>query len=227
MALILLLETATTTCSVALADNENILAIKEQNERNIHASHITLFIEDVMNSAGKNYKQLDAIAISKGPGSYTGLRIGTSTAKGLCYALDIPLIAINTLQAMAYGLLQKNRYGQDTLLCPMIDARRMEVYTALYDAKLSAVLDTEAKILNESSFDAYLEHHPVVFFGDGAEKSKQLFGDHKNVVYIDFENSAEHLCLPASSKFLYAEFEDVSSFEPFYLKEYMFKAPGK
>lgn len=227
MALILLLETATATCSVALTDNENILAIKEQNERNIHASHITLFIEDVMNSAGKNYKQLDAIAISKGPGSYTGLRIGASTAKGLCYALDIPLIAINTLHAMAYGLLQKHRYSPGTLLCPMIDARRMEVYTALYDTKLLPVLDTQAMILNESSFDVYFEHHPVVFFGDGAEKSKQLFGNHKNAIYTGFENSAVNLNLPASSKFMSAEFEDVSSFEPFYLKDYLVKSPGK
>ena len=138
--LILLLETATTTCSVALAQNGSIIALKEVNERNIHASHITLFIEEVMFAANKKYSNLHAIAISKGPGSYTGLRIGVSTAKGLCYALDIPLIGIDTIEAMASGFTESVNIPNSSLLIPMLDARRMEVYTGIYRNDLSLQL---------------------------------------------------------------------------------------
>ncbi len=127
MSLLLLIETATTSCSVALAQQGQILAIKELNERNIHAEVITVFIEELFNTAGKTYNDLDAVAVSSGPGSYTGLRIGISTAKGLCFALDKPLIAVETMQSMADGMAAKLRSTSNALLCPMIDARRMEV----------------------------------------------------------------------------------------------------
>jgi len=151
--LILLLETATSRCSVALSENGIIIAHKEASERNIHASHITLFIEELMINSGKNYSDLNAVAVSKGPGSYTGLRIGVSTAKGLCYALDIPLLGIETLEAMSAGLLAQNDLQDSDLLVPMIDARRMEVYTGIFDKDLNVHEPVSAKIVDSSSFD--------------------------------------------------------------------------
>src|SRR6476661_4332435 len=150
MALILLLETATSVCSVAVAEDGKLLAIHEESEKNIHATHLTLFIENVMQQAGRSLSDLDAIAVSMGPGSYTGLRIGVSTAKGLCYAMDKPLIGINTLESMAAVIANSST----SLYVPMIDARRMEVYTAVYDADLKEILPTQAMILDEQSFAA-------------------------------------------------------------------------
>ncbi|HYK76106.1 MAG TPA: tRNA (adenosine(37)-N6)-threonylcarbamoyltransferase complex dimerization subunit type 1 TsaB [Daejeonella sp.] len=227
MKLILLIETATTSCSVALAGDDKILALKEVNERNIHASHITLFIEEVMQQAGKSYSELDAVAISKGPGSYTGLRIGVSTAKGLCFALDIPLVAVDTLQAMASGVrFSEADWDADTLFCPMIDARRMEVYTALFDQNLDAVLPTEAKILDEHTFDQYLDQYQIVFFGDGSEKCKALYAERNNVSFTDFQNSAAHLSHLAFQKLEAGQTEDVAYFEPFYLKDFIAGRPA-
>ena len=153
--LILLLETATSSCSVALSENGKIIAVREAKERHIHASHITLFIEELMIQTGKKYSDLKAVAVSKGPGSYTGLRIGVSTAKGLCYALDIPLLGIDTLEAMASGLLSKMEVQQSDLLIPMIDARRMEVYTGIFQKDLKVIEPVNAKIVDASSFDQF------------------------------------------------------------------------
>ena len=222
--LILLIETATTSCSVALAQGPHILAKKELNERNIHASHITLFIDEVMQIAQKSYSDLHAVAISEGPGSYTGLRIGTSTAKGLCFALDIPLIGINTLQAMSAGLLEGNpsfKEDSNILLCPMIDARRMEVYMALFDSNMKVIEPTQAKIIDETSFNQYLSNYTIVFFGDGASKFKPLYQHQKNVVFIDFENTASHLAPLALHKLNKGLIEDVAYFEPYYLKDFI------
>ncbi len=224
--LILQLETATTSCSVALAEDGNVITLKEVNERNIHASHLTLFIDEVMQAAGKKYRDLDAIAVSMGPGSYTGLRIGVSTAKGLCFALDKPLIAINTLAAMAEGLLGKTSLSPSMLLCPMIDARRMEVYTALFDVNLNEVEKTQAKILDEHSFDQYIGTYDLVFFGDGAEKCKKLYEKRPNVTFLDFQNSAIHLSKLALAKLEARQIEDVAYFEPFYLKDFMVIKPN-
>lgn len=224
--LILLLETATTSCSVALCEDGNILAVKELNERNIHASHITLFIEEVMIRTGKKYSDLHAVAISKGPGSYTGLRIGVSTAKGLCYALDIPLIGIDTLQAMAYGLLHQKEISEADLLIPMIDARRMEVYTGIFQTDLKVVEPVNAKIIDSFSFDAYVGKG-LIMFGDGAYKFEELFSDRLNIKFIDFENSATHLSHLASQKLLRGETENLAYFEPFYLKDFLPGKPGK
>jgi tRNA threonylcarbamoyladenosine biosynthesis protein TsaB len=226
--LILLLETATSSCSVAIAENGTILACKELNEQNIHASYITIFIDEVMKSAGKNYSDLNAVAVSKGPGSYTGLRIGVSTAKGLCFALVIPLISVNTLEAMADGARKiVENQGTELLFCPMIDARRMEVYTALYSVNLDEIEKVKALILDENSFLEYLEKSRMVFFGDGAEKCKSLYAKHANAIFIDFENSASHLNHLALQKFNDKAFEDVAYFEPFYLKDFVATVSSK
>jgi tRNA threonylcarbamoyladenosine biosynthesis protein TsaB len=224
--LILLLETATTTCSVALAENGRIIALKEVNERNIHASYITLFIEEVMLAAEKKYSDLQAIAISKGPGSYTGLRIGVSTAKGLCYALDIPLIGVNTIEAMASGLIESVYIPDSGILIPMLDARRMEVYTGIYRKDLSVIEPVSAKIVDIDSFSEYNDQE-LFLFGDGAAKFKGLFSDQPNIHFIDFSASASHLNSLALKNSTNKEFENLAYFEPFYLKDFLFTIPKK
>ena len=220
--LILHIETATTMCSVALSAGIEILAFKELNERNIHASQITLFIDEVMKKADKNYADLNAIAVSKGPGSYTGLRIGVSTAKGLCYALDIPLIAVDTLEAMAIGILQYNpEISPNSWLCPMIDARRMEVYTAIFDTNLKLLADVSAKILDEHTFDQFFAEKKLIFFGDGAAKSRQLYLNQSNYLFLEFECSAAHMIPLAVNKYQSVQFENTAYFEPFYLKDFI------
>lgn len=224
--LILLLETATTTCSVALAHNGSILALKEVNERNIHASHITLFIEEVMHTAKKKYSDLQAVAISKGPGSYTGLRIGVSTAKGLCYALDIPLIGIDTIEAMASGFTESVNISNSSLLIPMLDARRMEVYTGIYRNDLSVVESVSAKIVDKDSFNEY-DGEELFLFGDGADKFRELFADQPSINFIDFATSASHLNALALKKFRDSDFENLAYFEPFYLKDFLLTTSKK
>jgi tRNA threonylcarbamoyladenosine biosynthesis protein TsaB len=224
MSLILQIETATTSCSVALASNASVLAVKELNARNIHAEVITLYIEEVMAAAGKKLGELDAVAVSCGPGSYTGLRIGVSTAKGLCFALDKPLIAVNTLAAMAKGFIDQQRGNVDDglLLCPMIDARRMEVFTAVYDGSGNEVKPTSAEIIDENSFSDLLDKSRMIFFGDGAGKCREALGSNPNAVIVDdFINSAVYLTKPALQKFQDKQFEDVAYFEPFYLKDFI------
>ena len=218
--LILLIETSTTSCSVALSEGPRVIAQKEANERNIHASHITLFIQEVMKIAGKEYSDLNAIAVSKGPGSYTGLRIGVSTSKGLCYALDIPLISVNTLQSMAAGLKTAEEIPASAYLIPMIDARRMEVYTAIYKTDFTIVEDVNAKIIDQSSFMEYRTDE-LILFGDGAEKFRELFSQRLNISFRDFQNSAAHLAPLAHKKFVNGEIEDMAYFEPFYLKDFV------
>ena len=223
MALILQIETATQTCSVALAQDSVLLDVLEKTERNIHAGVITVFIKELMQKAGKQFSDLDAIAVSMGPGSYTGLRIGASTAKGLCYALDIPLIAVNTLEAMASGFMSNCfSVNPQTVFCPMIDARRMEVYCAVYNHQHELVSETEAKIIDNQSFSDLLYQYIVYFFGDGAAKCEDILGKHLNArVIYDFENSASHLTSLAFDKFKNKQFEDVAYFEPFYLKDFI------
>jgi len=222
MALILQIETATTSCSVAIATDGVVLASKEVNERNIHAEVITRFIEYVINEADVTYQQLDAIAVSCGPGSYTGLRIGISTAKGLCYALNKPLIAIETLVSMCSGAKANKIYNNDMLLCPMIDARRMEVFTAVFKSAGDKIKETSALIINENSFSDLLENNRVLFFGDGAEKCQPVLNSNPNAIFLTgFVNSAVYLSERALEKFLNKEFEDVAYFEPYYLKEFI------
>lgn len=224
--LILLVETATSTCSVALSENGNVIAVKEVNERNVHASHITLFIQEVMQQAGKQFADLNAVAISKGPGSYTGLRIGVSTAKGLCYALDIPLIGVDTVEAMASGLLAQQLIPDGGLLVPMIDARRMEVYTGIFEKDLTPVESVSAKIVDEGSFAEFGDRE-LYLFGDGADKFKELFAAYHNIHFVDFVNSASNLNVLALKKFQNDEKENLAYFEPFYLKDFLVTQPRK
>ncbi len=224
MSLILQIETATASCSVALARGGMILAFKQVNERNMHAEVITQFIDELIISAGVHYHELDAIAVSCGPGSYTGLRIGVSTAKGLCFALDKPLIAIETLEAMAFGVINSNEYALDsnTLLCPMIDARRMEVFTTVFNANGHKIEPTSAAIIDENSFTELLINNKILFFGDGAEKCRSILSINANALFLPgFVNSAVYLTQKAFEKFRNKEFEDTAYFEPYYLKDFI------
>jgi tRNA threonylcarbamoyladenosine biosynthesis protein TsaB len=228
MALILHIETATQVCSVALSANGSIIQIRETRDKNSHSSTITVFIEEIMKAAGMPFSALDAVAVSMGPGSYTGLRIGVSTAKGICYAIDKPLIAVGTLQSMAAGmkiekeLLETGIPFKQVLLCPMIDARRMEVYNGLFDTDLKPVREIRAEIITESSFSADLEQHHIWFFGDGAEKCNSLIGSHPHAHFIDdFQLSASYMISLTEEKFKRSEFEDVVYFEPCYLKDFI------
>lgn len=226
MATILQIETATQVCSAAVSQNGKTIALKEQMASNIHAGSLTLFIQEVMGLAGLQYKDLDAVAVSKGPGSYTGLRIGVSTAKGLCYALDKPLIAIDTLQMMAEGFVARHE-AYDGIVCSMIDARRMEVYTAIYDHNLLLTTPVTAKIIDEQSFQEELSSGKVTFIGDGAEKCKAVL-QHENAVFeTENFNSAANMSKLANAAFEAADFVDVAYFEPFYLKDFVVTTPKK
>ena len=220
--MLLQIETATTVCSVALAKDGEVVAFKQVDERNKHAEVITVFTDELIAKGGFTYACIDAIAVSCGPGSYTGLRIGISTAKGLCYALDKPLIAIETLEAMAWGAISEAKPAADVILCPMIDARRMEVYTALFNAKGERIKPTAAEIIDENSFAHLLQNHKVLFFGDGAEKCREIIGNSPNALFLTgFINSATHLTKKAAEKFILKDFEDVAYFEPYYLKDFI------
>jgi tRNA threonylcarbamoyladenosine biosynthesis protein TsaB len=224
MALILNIETATQVCSVCLTDGESVLSVRESHEKNIHAAKVTVFSEEVLQEAGKEMKDLEAIAVSMGPGSYTGLRIGVSAAKGFCFALDIPLIAVPTLQSMALGAFNMIR-ETDVLYAPMIDARRMEVYTALFDHHNKEVRKTEALIIDGSSFDDQLQSSSICFFGDGAEKCKEVLLP-RGMKYIDnVHPSAINMAMLSLKKFNAAEFEDLAYFEPYYLKDFIAGKP--
>ena len=232
MTLILNIETATPVCSVALCLDGEIVAKKESHKHNSHSSLLTVFIEEIFKEVIFELKLLDAIAVSKGPGSYTGLRIGVSTSKGLCYTLDKPLISINTLKAMANGLskflkLSKSTlFQQNTLLCPMIDARRMEVYSAIFDLSINEIRETKAEIIDENSFEDFLKEKQLIFFGDGAAKCKEVLSNNRNAKFIDnFYPSAEFMAEISDEKFKNNNFEDVAYFEPFYLKDFIAGKP--
>jgi tRNA threonylcarbamoyladenosine biosynthesis protein TsaB len=252
MGLILCIETATEVCSVALAQDQTLLGIKESSALNIHSAILTVFIDEIIKSSGFGMGDLDAIAVSMGPGSYTGLRIGVATAKGLCYALNKPLIAIPTLQAMAAGMndnLQmtndksfdkiKNPESQNRnpkseilnpksqiLFCPMIDARRMEVYNAVFDQDGKEVREVRAEIIDEYSFLEFLSDHVVVFGGEGADKCKPLLGDHPNALFIYGSKASSRFMIGlAYEKFRLHQFENLAYFEPFYLKDFVAGKP--
>ncbi len=228
MSLILGIETATKMCSVAISRDGVLLALKETGGEYSHSENLNHFIELVCKEAKIELSEIDAIAVSKGPGSYTGLRIGVSSAKGLCYGLEKPLIAVDTLKALVLAVINSNSFERTTLFCPMIDARRMEVYTALYNSKLEMVEPISAKIIDEQSFVDVLEKNQVVFFGDGAEKCKTLLSQYTNAVFIDnVEPSAKFVNQLATEKFNKQQFENVAYFEPYYLKEFLATTPKK
>ena len=226
--MILCLETSTSVCSVALNESCCTLALRESEKQNAHSEKITTFIKEVMDTAGIDYPQLDAVAVSKGPGSYTGLRIGVSTAKGICYAADLPLMAVDTLEAMAYGMKEKlgSQIAEGDLLIPMIDARRMEVYAAVFDTQLNRIQDTAALVIDENSFADLRKEHHIWLFGDGAPKLIQLFENQHNTSIIDgFKPSAAFMRPLAERALLNKDFVDVAYFEPFYLKDFIAGKP--
>ena len=226
--MILCLETATPVCSVALNESCCTIALRETEGQNAHSEKITNFIREVMEVAEIDYKQLDAVAVSKGPGSYTGLRIGVSTAKGICYAANLPLMAIDTLEAMAYGMKAKlgSQITDNDLLIPMIDARRMEVYAAIFDANLNKINDTAALVINENSFEELLKEHRLWLFGDGAPKLKKVFENQPNISILDGFKPSAAFMLPLADKALREhDFVDVAYFEPFYLKDFIAGKP--
>ena len=224
--MILCLETSTAVCSVSLVDKGNVVALRESLDGQNHAEKITVFIDEVMKEAGVAYKDLDAVATSMGPGSYTGLRIGVSAAKGLCYAMEKPLIAIDTLAAMAEGFIGQrttdNGQQLTSVLCPMIDARRMEVYTAFFNEKLERISDTEALIVDENSFMELKQNNHLYLFGDGADKLASLFENEANITVVEkFHCSASYMAKLAEDAFNNKQFVDVAYFEPFYLKNFV------
>jgi tRNA threonylcarbamoyladenosine biosynthesis protein TsaB len=225
MALIVHIETATKICSVALSQDTKIIAIRESNILNSHSSLITNFVDEVFKETGKSLKELDAVSVSMGPGSYTGLRIGVSTAKGLCYSLEKPLIAVSTLKAMANGFVNIGNYTP-SLFCPMIDARRMEVYCGFFDNLLNTIIPVSAEIIDENSFADLLSNNSIYFFGDGAEKCKSALSNNKNIFFDgDFNTSSKYLISLAEEKFRKKEFENIAYFEPFYLKDFLAGKP--
>jgi tRNA threonylcarbamoyladenosine biosynthesis protein TsaB len=215
--IILNLETTTKNCSVAVSVDGELLELKEINEGSYaHAEFLNPFIDEILQTAGLKFSDISAVAISKGPGSYTGLRIGVSAAKGLCFALDIPLIAIETLEILAKSIPILQGF-----IVPILDARRMEVYRAVYDSKYKIISPTDAIVISTDTLDALLEKGEVHFVGDAVEKCKPLI-QHPNAVF--HENtfpSAKDLCLPAYQRFLNNTFEDVAYFEPYYLKDFI------
>ena len=217
MTYILNIETATKNCSVSLANDGEIVVFKELNDEGFsHAEKLHEFIKEVVLEAGIELSDLKAIAVSKGPGSYTGLRIGVSAAKGLCFALNIPLISVNTLQSLSQTISIKAGY-----IIPLLDARRMEVYSSVYNEKYENCREVLAEIITENSFETYLEKDKVYFLGDGAEKCKE-FIQHPNAVYMDDKfPSAKEMCMLSYVKYKKNDIEDVAYFEPFYLKDFV------
>ena len=217
MAYILNIETSTTNCSVALSKNGVVLGIKEDNSSEYsHAERLHVYIDEVLQIAKVSIDQLEAIAISKGPGSYTGLRIGVSAAKGLCYALSLPLISVPTLEALAHQI-----EAPKGPIIAMLDARRQEVYSAIFDNHFSELRSTQAEVLTSESYDELLELSPVYFIGNGVAKTKDII-THKNAQFIEDKlPSAQQMCALAYDKFKSNTFEDVAYFEPFYLKDFI------
>lgn len=224
--LLLSIETSTKVCSVALHEEDKPIAVQDLLIEKSHASLLTVMIHNLFENTGRKPDQLSAVALSMGPGSYTGLRIGTSTAKGICYALDIPLIAINSLKAMAYQV--KNYNIMQFHLCPMFDARRMEIYCMLLDAEMNIIQPAHSRTIDENSFDNELSVHEIIFFGDGMPKSKNLLVQNRNAYFI--ENVipvADTIGFLGLQKLKNREFENTETFEPYYLKEYVTTRPKK
>ena len=221
-----MIETATEVCSVALAFDGRLISLRETDKGNSHSANVAVFIDEVLKEVKKTPKDLDAVAVSKGPGSYTGLRIGVSSAKGLSYGLGIPLISIETLKAMTYGVLKNNIIDKNALFCPMIDARRMEVYSAFYNANLLQIREVQADIVDETTYLEYLEKYSIYFFGNGSEKCKDILLQHSNAHFIeDIHLSSTYMIELAEEKYKQQEFENAAYFEPFYLKDFIAAKP--
>ena len=218
MSKILNIETSTTVCSVSISEDGACKCFRENFNGNNHSELIGVFVQEALAESGFQPKDLDAVALSIGPGSYTGLRIGTSFAKGLCYGSDLKLITIPTLKIIAQNAKEKYNIESDALLCPMIDARRMEVYNCIYDANLNQVRETQPEIINENSFAEILKDKKIYFFGNGAEKCKP-FITHENAIFLsEVYPLATSMVTLSQAAFEIEDFADVAYFEPFYLK---------
>lgn len=228
MALLLHIETSDKLCSAALSDNDRLIALKSGQGERAHASMLTVIINELIKENGISSESLDAVSVSMGPGSYTGLRIGVSAAKGMCYALGKPLIAVNTLLAMASGMIEAVAGMDDKiLLCPMIDARRMEVYNAVYNSGLNEVVSTRATIVDETTFSELLKSSKIIFAGSGAEKCKSVIGT-ANAIYLDNFNCQASFLVPLASRmFDEKKFVDTAYFEPYYLKDFIATTASK
>ena len=222
MATILNIETATKNCSVSISTNGELLALRELNDGNYsHGENLHVFIEELIKETNISFQDFDAIAVSKGPGSFTGLRIGVSSAKGFCFSLDKPLISIPTLASLAKTIVVK----KDSVIVPLLDARRMEVYSSVFNNDYENIRKTQAEIIVENSFLSYLEKSKVYFLGDGAEKCKDII-THENAIFLDgYFPSAKQMAALSYEKFQNSDFEDVAYFEPFYLKDFLITKP--
>ncbi len=229
--MVICIETATNLCSVALISSAEVISLKESNDLKSHASMLTVFIDEALKENGISARDLEAIAVGKGPGSYTGLRIGVSVAKGIAYAASIPLVAVGTTLSMFWGMAGRieeiTSDRENTLFCPMIDARRMEVYNAIYDSHGNTEKEISADIIREDSFADIPESKKIIFFGNGAAKCKEVI-KRKNVYFQDdFRISASHMLKPVYQAIDNRHFEDVAYFEPFYLKDFITSIPRK
>lgn len=230
MALILNIETATEVCSVALSQDNSLVDFKENTEGKSHASLLTLFIDDVLKQNNVTPSQLDTVAVSAGPGSYTGLRIGISAAKGLCYGSGKPLLSVSTLQSMAYRFInQLTDYQKDelkgALLCPMIDARRLEVYTALFDSSGNFQSEISAEIIDENSYAQILKERKIVFFGNGSDKCREVIRNDNAIFVKGIYPSAKDMITLSLKEYNAQNFKDVAYYEPYYLKEFVATTP--
>lgn len=218
MALILNLETATTNCSVSLAKEGKTIAIKEHDTPNYsHSEQLHVFIQEILKDASVTLSDIDAVAVSKGPGSYTGLRIGVSAAKGLCFSLDIPLISIETLRSLAS---QENSRNFDFII-PLLDARRMEVYSKVFDSRLNQIRETRAEIIDENSFNTFLVQGKVLLLGSGAFKCKEILNNENLEYATHLVPSSKEMSKLSFEKYQNRDFEDVAYFEPYYLKDFV------
>lgn len=225
MSLILCIETGTDICSVGIARDGELVSLRESAEGRDHAKHVGVFVDELLRETGIAPDELDAVAVGMGPGSYTGLRIGVSFAKGLCYGLQIPLVAIGSLDALAEVAIEDNEAGildieawDEALLCPMVDARRMEVYTRLYNAKGEPQSDVKAEIIDANSFADVRKERLLIIFGNGAAKCREVLSD---ATYINVAPSARGLARLAEQRLQAGQTEDIAYFEPFYLKDFV------
>jgi tRNA threonylcarbamoyladenosine biosynthesis protein TsaB len=229
--MILCVETATDLCSVALCDSGGTVALRENDKGRSHASVLTVFIEEILREAGIRAADLNAVAVSKGPGSYTGLRIGVSVAKGITYAASIPLIGVDTTRSMFHGFSDSadNNFNitSTDLFCPALDARRMEIYYTVYDVKGNMISQIKAEIIDKNSFSEFPETSRIFMFGDGAAKCIGVV-NRKNITFVsDFRMSASFMRKPAYEALNNNRFENVAYFEPFYLKDFLTSKPVK
>ncbi|GHA68023.1 tRNA (adenosine(37)-N6)-threonylcarbamoyltransferase complex dimerization subunit type 1 TsaB [Pontibacter akesuensis] len=228
MPLLLALETSTTVCSIALFKGQQLLGASELQIEKSHSSHITVMIAQLVENCGATLHELSAVAVSGGPGSYTGLRIGTSTAKGLCFSLNIPLLEVSTLHGLAAQVTALTPNPERFLFCPMLDARRLEVYTCLLDHTLKEVLPIAPVVLEENTFAGELQERPVIFFGSGAGKFREMVNTKENALFVEgVLPNAKTIGELALAKYEQKAFEDVAYYEPFYLKDVYITSAGK